>query len=264
MFEEIDDYKKKAAQYIFVFFGVIVLVISAITSFSFFYTFFGNLLPDGFVENSISRMVSGVIGTVLFDLATAVWLFVFLQASNSPEQRAISGIMTLVVFVGAASSSVAYLILTATGQLALDAGTQDSVATFALVVVIIGVIANFGAAQAHRALSTENKEAITLSNWRDKLAKNKQKNKKGLMRQVEAQVKEQLKIISPDLAKIKTQLLVQEFLETEGGEELLEKIDWDKLSELTSKESKTPQIANGGATPTTLPADQNKGDTGGF
>lgn len=215
-----NHHRKKAASFVFIFFSVVVLLISSITSFSFFYTFFPNMLPAGVLDSQTSRIISGSIGVTLFDLATAVWLFVFLQASETSEQRAISGLMITIAFLGAAMSSVAYLILTATGQLALDPQTQETVGLFSLVIVIIGVVANFGAAQAHGRFSKENKEAVAQADWDEKLEKAHEDNRKALLRQVEAKTKERLGEVAPQLADLKVDRIVKDFLNKEGGDHI--------------------------------------------
>ena len=193
-------HKKTAAKFTSVAFGVVVLIISASTSFAFFYNYFSNLIPPGLLGTSVASLISGFVGTLLFDVASVVWLQTYLNDARTPEQRAISLIMLIVTFLGAAAASVAHLALSATGELALDAATLDSIATISLVAVIIGVIANFGSTIAYQRFSQENKEAVRESDRLDEIQKAEDEQALELDRQVAQKLRERLVDIAPSLA----------------------------------------------------------------
>lgn len=193
-------HKKTAAKFTAMAFGVIVLTISASTSFAFFYNYFSNLIPPGLLGSSVASLISGIVGTLLFDVASVVWLQTYLNDARTPEQRAISLIMLIVTFLGAAAASVAHLALSATGELALDAATLDSIATISLVAVIIGVIANFGSTIAYQRFSYENKQSVRTSDREDEIQKAEDEAANELDSLVSQKLKERLTHIAPALA----------------------------------------------------------------
>lgn len=198
-------HKRKAAAFLVTGFGAVVLAISASTSFGFFYTYFDQLIPPAVLAPQIGALISGVVGVLLFDAACAIWLYTFLNHAETPEQRAISLIMTILTFMGAGAASVAYLGLTATGDLALDGATAETISTFALVVVIGGVIANFGAMQAYQRFSQENKEAVQEADLRDAVSSVKTSEKKNLVNLVAKNVREEISKMAPQIARVQAQ-----------------------------------------------------------
>jgi hypothetical protein len=193
-------HKKTAAKFTAMAFGAVILAISASTSFAFFYNYFSSLIPPGVLGPDVAALISGVIGTLLFDVAAVVWLQTYLNDARTPEQRAISLMMLIITFVGAAAASVAHLSLSATGELALDASTLDSIATVALVTVIIGVIANFGSTIAYQRFSYDNKQAVRESDREDEIQKAEDGAANELDALVSQELKERLTHIAPTLA----------------------------------------------------------------
>lgn len=196
-----NTHKQTAAKYLFTAFALAVLTISALTSFAFFYNHFAGLLPAGLLDAQISRLISGIVGMTLFDLACTVWLIAFLHHAETSEQRAISLIMSALAFIGAGAASVAHLGLTATGDLALDPATRSTVAIVALVVVILGVVLNFGAATAYQRFSIESKAAVREADRRDRIQAAEDEQAAYLDGLIAQSVKEQLTEAAPDLAR---------------------------------------------------------------
>lgn len=211
-----DTHEAKVAYYLFAFFGIIVLAISALTSFSFFYTYFPALIPEGILDGQVARIISGVVGTILFDISATIWLTVFLNASETAEQRAVAIIMTVVSFIGAGAASIAYLVLSATGELSLGAETKESVAMFALVVVVIGVIANFGFHLMHKRYSKANKELVRENKFQDRMQALEDNNKDELFNQIEVELKELLKVVAPIVAAERAEHMKQQFVQRES------------------------------------------------
>jgi len=197
---DMNAHQKKAARFTATAFGVIILAISASTSFAFFYNYFSNLIPPGVLGPDVAALISGIVGTLLFDVAAVVWLQTYLNDARTPEQRAISLMMLIVTFVGAAAASVAHLSLSATGDLALDAATLDSIATVSLVTVIIGVIANFGSTIAYQRFSYDNKQSVRTSDREDEIQKAEDEAANELDSLVSQKLKEKLTHIAPSLA----------------------------------------------------------------
>jgi hypothetical protein len=204
-------HQNKAASFLALAFGIVVVAISAGTSYGFFYTFFGGLIPSAILPTEIGSLISGGVGVVLFDVASVTWLTLYLHHAETAEQRALSLIMTVLTFLGSAAASVAYIGLTADGQLAIDATTAATVSNMALGVVIIGIIANFGAMQAYTRFSHNSKRAVSESNRRDMLQAAEDEQAVYLDKLISQQVKERLAGIAPDLAAAQAARLVDRF-----------------------------------------------------
>lgn len=195
----------------FMIFGLLVLVISATTSFSFFYEYFGDIIPSSLMGESLRRIISGVIGTLLFDVATVVWLWVYLNEAETYEQRGISIAMAIVAFAGAAAATIAYLSLTAAGPLAFDATTNSAIGNIALAVVIIGVVFNFAAKQLFDRYSFDSKAAVREANRRDKIQKAENEQADYLDDLVTKGVKENLQGLAPVIADEQARSLAGKF-----------------------------------------------------
>lgn len=210
-------HKHKAAGFIFLLFSVAVLFISALTSFSFFYTYFPNLIPSSVLDPVSRSMISGGIGMLLFDVAAVIWLFTYLYHSGTSEQRAVSLAMTLITFLGASAASIAYLSLQANGAVELASTTKETIGLVSLIVVIGGIIANFGSAQMHHRFSSENKRLVQESDRQDaiQLAENEQASY--LDKLITQQMKEQLNQIAPELAEQQARKLAHRFYNLESS-----------------------------------------------
>ncbi len=209
------SHQTKAAQFAIAGFSLIVLAISASTSFGFFYQFFDALIPPEILGAGTGALISGAVGVLLFDIACSIWLFTFLHHAGTPEQRAITLIMTAVTFVGSAAASVAHLGLTATGDLAIDPGARGTIALTSLVVVILGVICNFGAALSYQRFSYDNKMQVRESDRLDLIQKAEDEQASELDALVGQQVKELLTQQAPQLAAIQAQRLAAKFYRSE-------------------------------------------------
>lgn len=209
------SHQTKAAQFAIAGFSLIVLAISASTSFGFFYNFFDALLPPELLGPKFAAFVSGAVGIILFDVACSIWLLTFLNHAETPEQRAITLIMTSITFIGSASASVAHLGLTASGELAIEESMKGSIALVSLVVVILGVIANFGAALAYQRFSADSKQAVRESDRRDLILKAKDEHAKSLDQLVQQKVREMLTKQAPAIARVQADRLAAEFYRTE-------------------------------------------------
>lgn len=208
-------HQAKAANFLAIGFAMVVLTISATTSFGFFYSFFSGIIPTAVLPQSIGALISGSIGVMLFDAATVTWLILFLHHSQTPEQRAITLIMTVLTFIGSAAASIAYITLTADGQLAVDVATADTVSNMALAVVILGIVANFGAMQMYNRYSYDNKQKVLQSNRRDMLQTAEDSQARYLDDLIAQQVTEQLTRIAPNLAQQQAAKLVAQFYRNE-------------------------------------------------
>ena len=204
------SHKKTAARFLAAAFAITLLVISASTSFGFFYNHF-YLIPPSLLGETVGQLISGIVGVLLFDAATSIWLIIYLNDAKTPEQRAISLLLAGATFLGAAAASVAHLALSATGSMALDVATLDTISMIALVCVILGVIANFGGSLMYSRFSYDNKIAVRESDRADSIQEAEDEQARLLDSLIAQGVKEQITAVAPALAKEQASRLVEAF-----------------------------------------------------
>jgi len=215
---QMKQHQKKSAQFLIVGFAAVVLVISASTSFGFFYNYFGALIPPELFGQTTAAIISGVVGVTLFDVACAVWLYTFLHNAETPEQRAICLLMTTATFLGAAAASVAHLALSASGGQFLEGlAAQDNIGLIALVVVILGVVADFGATLAYQRFSYENKQAVRESDRMDRIMQAEDEQAAELDELVAQKVKTKLTEVADHLSELQANRLAAQFQRHEGN-----------------------------------------------
>ncbi|MCA9923071.1 MAG: hypothetical protein KC421_11900, partial [Anaerolineales bacterium] len=144
-------------------------------------------------------------------------LFTFLHHAGTPEQRAITLIMTAVTFIGSAAASVAHLGLTATGDLAIEESARGTIGMVSLIVVILGVICNFGAALAYQRFSYDNKMQVRESDRLDMIQRAEDEQAGYLDSLVAQEVKELLTSQAPQLAAIQAERLAAKFYRGESA-----------------------------------------------
>lgn len=211
-------HQQKAASFIIVAFSAVILVISASTSFGFFFEYFNSLIPPSLVGGMIAAIIGGAYGTALFDVATAVWLNTFLNHAETAERRAICLIMSFVTFLGAAAASVAHLSLTATGgRIIIDPGASQTIGLVALVTVIAGTILNFGAILAYQRYSQEKKESVRESDRRDEIQKAEDEQARYLDNLIARDVKDILAQQAPALARLQAERIASQFYQHESA-----------------------------------------------
>lgn len=203
-------HKKTAARFLAMAFAIVLLVISATTSFAFFFNHF-YIIPPSLLGETVGQLISGIVGVLLFDAATSIWLVIYLQDARTPEQRAISLVLAGFTFLGAAAASVAHLALSATGTMALDIETLDTISMIALVCVILGVIANFGGSLMYSRFSHDNKIAVRESDRSDAIQEAEDEQARLLDGLIAQGVKEQITAVAPALAREQATRLVEAF-----------------------------------------------------
>ncbi len=206
-----EQYKKSAASFFVVAFGIVVLAISGVTTFSFFATYFSAIFPADMLGNELASMLAGGAGIMLFDVASIYWLNTFLQHAETSEQRGIALIMLVVTFLGAAGASIAQLGLAASGDVALDISTRQSIANAAVWSVIVGVVANFGANIAYSRFSLASKAAVMEADRRDMVQNAENEQARLLDGLIAQQVKELITAESAALAQEQAGRVVDAF-----------------------------------------------------
>lgn len=210
-------HKEQAVGFIFTLFAAALLVISASTTFGFFYRFFTAWLPAGLVSSDVAAIVSGMVGVLLFDVASLIWLWAFLFNARTSEQRAISLVMAGLTFVGAAAASIAHLGLTASGDIAFDGTTANTIGMAALITVIGGVVVNFGSSLLYSRYSPDNKERVRLAERADKIAAAEQQQAAALDELVASKIESKLAALADSLAEQQAAELASRFYHAEAG-----------------------------------------------
>lgn len=195
--------------------GVVVFLISASTTFAFFMTYFSGWIPEGILDPWLSAILSGVAGMLLFDVAAVLWLYQFLRNAASSEQRAIAIGMTMLDFVFAAAASIAYLGLTATGDLALSGVAKDTIGLIALGVVILGVVINFGSTLAYTRFDPVTKEDVREAERRDRVDRAYAEAQKKLDAEVARQLGLEIDDLSRQIVMAQTSKLTTGFYDVE-------------------------------------------------
>jgi len=205
------QYKKSGAMFMVGAFGVVILAISAVTTFSFFATYFSAIFPAGMLGPELAALLAGGAGVVLFDIAAIYWLHTFLNHAETSEQRGIALLMLFVTFVGAAGASIAQLGLAASGDVALDPATRQSIANASVWTVIVGVVFNFGANIAYGRFSLASKQAVMEADRRDMLQDAEDEQARLLDGLIAQNVKELITGAAPLLAQEQAKRLVTQF-----------------------------------------------------
>jgi len=212
---KLKSHQKSMAHYLAIAFGIVVLIISATTSFGFFYRFFSGLIPADIVGAFVARVVAGIVGVILYDLATVFWLTLFLSNADTPHQRAISGVMIAVSFIGAAVASVAHVILTAT-SFELTGSWFVTLQWVSVGTVTVGIIAQFGAKTLYDSQSHENTVKMKEADRRDELLDAQFAQMDTLTDKVKAESGRYFDMVAPDLAAHQARLIIQDFWKKES------------------------------------------------
>lgn len=209
------SHTEKAAGFFVQAFGLTILVISAVTTFSFFATYFSAIFPKDMLGGELASLLAGGAGVVLFDLACVYWLNTFLKHAQTPEQRGIALIMVVFTFAGAAAASIAQLGLSASGDIALDQSTRQSIANVAVWTVIAGVVANFGANNAYARFSLDSKERVREADRRDVIQSAHDEQETLLVESIKQEVKTLLSEEIPELAREQAARIVDAYRQRE-------------------------------------------------
>ena len=147
--------------------GSLYFVLSAITSFAFFYVNLPAFLPLpslGGWESVLEPVISGAIGVALFTFATVRWLQIYLHGCDNNEQRAISKTAFWVTFWADAAASFAYIFLSGNALLTLPQDVYWWISLVSIFMVASAVVFNFYSYVQFNASSNVSKQAIREAN----------------------------------------------------------------------------------------------------
>jgi len=235
-----NSYQSTAAGFFVAAFSVVILAISATTTFTFFSTYFAQIFPADMLGIQIARLLAGGAGVVLFDLAAIYWLNTFLRHAETSEQRAISLILLIITFIGAAAASIAQLGLAATGDVALDPATRQSIADISVWTVIVGVVVNFGANIAYSRFSMASKTAVREADRRDLVQQAEDEQARHLDTLIKQRVQEYIAAEAEPLAQEQARRIVNRWRQ----EEMSRYANMDERDELAAGAPRpTPETA---------------------
>lgn len=198
--------------------GWLYFVLSAITSFAFFYTHLPNfiLLPVlGELEQIIGPILSGFIGVALFTFATIKWLQIYLHGCDNNEQRHIAKTAFQITFIADAGASFAYIFLSGNDLFTLNTDVQFWLGLISIFTVAVAVVFNFASYIWFTASSDASKAAIRDSNRRGEIQKAEEAQADYLDRLVVQKVKDKLSRRADAIAEAQASRIAQEREEIE-------------------------------------------------
>lgn len=205
------SHKESATGFLLLAASVIIIAISASTTFGFFSTYFPAIVSPEFVGPMYAKVISGMIGVTVFDLMTVTFLLAFLYKAETPEQRAISLIMTFVTFIFSAIASAAHLYMTASGNMAQDGATLSTLRNVAMVSVVLGVVINFGAWISYTRYSYSSKVRVREADRRDMVQRAEDAQANHLDKLVAQKVQEELEQMADSLAMVQARRIADAF-----------------------------------------------------
>lgn len=212
------SHKESATGFLLTVASIIIIAISAITTFGFFSAYFPAIVSPEFVGPMYARATSGLIGVIVFDLMTVTFLMAFLYKAGTPEQRAIALIMTFVTFIFSAIASAAHLYMTASGNMAQDAATLSTLRNVAMLAVVAGVVLNFGAWLLYSRYSLESKERVRQADRRDAIMRAEESQADYLDKLVIQKTKTRLEAEADKLADLKAGRIAGAFVRRETAQ----------------------------------------------
>jgi hypothetical protein len=172
----------------------------------------------------------------------------FLYKAGTPEQRAISLIMTFVTFIFSAVASAAHLYMTASGNMAQDAATLSTLRNVAMLAVVAGVVLNFGAWLLYTRYSAESKERVRQSDRRDAVMRAEEHQADYLDKLIVQKTKTKLEGEADRLADLKAGRIADSFVRRETAQ------GYDAARKLV------PAVASHGSDQPQLPPAPDGGD----
>ena len=212
------SHKESATGFLLMLASVIIIGISAITTFGFFSNYFPAIVSPDYIGPMYARATSGLIGVIVFDLMTVTFLLAFLYKAGTPEQRAISLIMTFVTFIFSAVASAAHLYMTASGNMAQDAATLSTLRNVAMLAVVAGVVFNFGAWLLYSRYSLDSKNRVRQADRRDKIMRAEETQADYLDKLVIQKTKSRLEAEADQLADLQAGRIANAFIKREQAQ----------------------------------------------
>jgi hypothetical protein len=200
-------------QFVFAGFKILIVAISALTSFAFFITFLPSLIPSIITTEQGGSLITGLVGVILLDGACLVWLHLRGTAETG-QQGTMAFAGAVIAFCGSALASVAYLALSAS-EVILDSQSTYTLQMVSLIGIITAVVANFALAILYEQNSIENQENAREIKRHHRIMNTEARHEKQLSGDMERLMREALKGRAPEMAQTGTEWYVEKIKDKE-------------------------------------------------
>lgn len=180
---------------------VVILALSAMTTFGFFIESMPGLIPLPFgIDPAIIKLITGAIGVLLFDGGAFYWLSVHNKSTENSKQRNVSNRIFWVCVAGSIMASLVYLVLFASNLWTVPQDARDVIGFAALIGVAFVVSFHFYSGIEMTKHNEENRVRVAEANSADKAERAERDALVHLDTLMEKEVKDQLTKIAPVLA----------------------------------------------------------------
>lgn len=209
------DKNNKSLEVLFnVFIGLIV-IISSILTFGFFYEFLPNFLPVELVGEDISKMFSGLLGMLILDLGSLMWLYTNLKLAENDTQRTVTLFASVIDFVGSLITSFTFLVITGQRLYDMPDNMRSNIGLISLISIAGILVYNFLSIWLYKRNSEESLQDIAEGKRKQRLASVFRAREEALDKDVEKLVREQFNKAKPELAKVIAERHIQIKMEDE-------------------------------------------------
>lgn len=184
--------------FIFTAFKIVVMSISALTSFAFFVTFLPSFIPSVISTEQGGSLITGLVGVMLLDVACISWLY-FRSHAETGEQGTLAMVGASATFIGSALASIAYLALSAS-EMVLEAQTIYMIQMVSLIGIIVAVVLNFGLAIMYEQQSEKNQANDRERKRQHQIVNTEAQQEQVLTAQIQTNMLQALKEMAPGLA----------------------------------------------------------------
>src|SRR3990167_5085492 len=186
---------------IFNVFMIIVVLISSSLTFAFFYDYLPSIFPPQILGADISKIVSGLFGTIILEIGALTWLYVYLRITENHIQRNIAFQTSIISFSGSIITAFTKLIFIGNSLFQLTEDAHNTIGFVALFGIAFVLVFNFMSIWRFKKNSDESIESIEEANRETRLRNVTQQRQKMLDRLVEQKVRKKFMIDSDKLAE---------------------------------------------------------------
>ena len=209
--------RNKSVEYVFTAFLVLIVFVSSVLTFGFFYEFLPNFLPVELVGENISKVLSGLFGLLVFDIGSLVWLYVHLKISENDSQRTIAIFASGINFAGSLITSFTYLVITGQKLYNLSDDLRQTIGFVSLLCIAGVLVYNFFSVWMFKKNSDESITDIMEGKRQQRLKDAFLQRQKMLDKAVEAEVRKRFNEQKTHIANQIADSYVQKKIEEELG-----------------------------------------------
>ena len=209
------DKNNKNLEVLFNAFIGLIVIISSILTFGFFYEFLPNFLPVELVGEDISKIFSGLLGTVILDLGSLMWLYTNLKLAENDTQRTVTLFASIIDFVGSLITSFTFLVITGQKLYNMPENMRSSIGLVSLISIAGILVYNFLSIWLYKRNSEESLKDIYEGKRKQLLQTITVKRREALDKDVNKMVIDKFNVYKPELADTVAKRLVEVMLEEE-------------------------------------------------